>query len=130
MNSNENSSNLPLGVPVSEAQIETAAWRTFIDSIVPSGGENRVNGYYIPITDIQNIPRSYPDAVGVRTYFALRGGKGPAQAMLHLYIVPVDENGDDVLEVNGVSTIYDTTMPCPQICGTPNALNGLPDKHE
>ncbi len=43
----------------------------------------------------------------------------------HIYVVPLDENGNDKLfDAAGNSLIYDSTMPCPSMCGVGNQLNG------
>ena len=117
----ENALQIP-PVPIQLAALETLAWREFNASIAPLP-EDRVNGYFIPVDDINSI-LNYVQK-GVRVYFALRDSGTSAQANLHLYIVPVDANGNDKLtDQQGNSLVYDTTMPCPSLCGAPNALNG------
>jgi hypothetical protein len=128
--------NITPGVDIESAAIETASWRTFMDGLVGAGEQDRIYSYHIPIEDILNIVNAeIPEGkemtkpTAVRAFFALRPASvGPngsaAQKRLHLYMVPVDVNGNDVLEIDGVSVIYDTTQPCPNMCGIGNDLNG------
>ena len=114
------------GVPIPEAAAQTQNWRNFMNSITPNEPTQRVNGYHIPIDDINNI-LSHATS-GVRVYFALppNDPNPPTQSAVHLYIVPLDANGNDILEnQQGDSLIYDTIMPCPTMCGDGNVLNGL-----
>jgi|GEM_PF-2425646 len=132
----------PMGVDLNKAAGETAAWRSFMDKLEGAGHQDRVYSYFIPIADVFNLINigiygsdKMPQVEqidmqvisGLRAYFALRppGENGPnAQEMLHLYMVPVDMNGNDILDVEGNSVIYDTTQPCPNMCGVTNPLNG------
>lgn len=87
--------------------------------------QDQVNAYFIPIDDITAILQYA--AGGIRTYFALRQDENGLNQQLHLYVVPVDSNGDDVLfnpSAQPDTLIYDTTLPCPSACGAPNQLNG------
>lgn len=117
------------GVPLPEAAAQTLNWRNFMISITPEDPTQRVNGFHIPISDINNL-LAYA-ASGMRVYFAMPGAdpqppQPPTQSTIHLYIVPVDANGNDILEnEQGVSLIYDTILPCPNVCGSANVLNGL-----
>lgn len=132
----KDSQNIVPGVDITTVQTELAQWRTF-NAQVLNGGQNSadiVNGYFIPIGDIQNVILGNATALGytptgVRAYFALRSPQNtPAEANLHLYIVAVDQNGNDVVEYTPpptqndpnpqpVSLVYDTTVPCPPTCG-------------
>lgn len=108
-------------VDLVKAAGETEAWRDFM-STMPN--QDVINAYFIPIDDITAILQYA--ASGIRTYFALRQDSNGLNQQLHLYVVPVDANGNDVL-LNPTSQpdtlIYDTTMPCPTLCGAPNPLN-------
>ncbi len=122
--------NTKPGVPLPDAAAQTQNWRDFMVSITPNDPTQRVNGYHIPIADINDI---LSHAVsGIRAYFALptenpNPPSPPTQSAVHLYIVPLDANGNDILtNAAGDSLIYDTTVPCPTMCGQGNILNGLP----
>ncbi len=105
-------------VPVNLASAETASWRNYINTNI-SPGEMPIYGFYIPLNDIQQIMQY---AVGgVRVYGALP--VADQLSGMHLYIVPVDGSGNDIITVNSASVIYDTTQPCPPCCGEPNELN-------
>ena len=119
-------SNTKLGtatpVDLVKAASETQAWRAFM-SDMPN--QDQVNAYFIPIEDITSILQYA--ATGIRTYFALRTDANGLNQQLHMYVVPVDVNGNDVIfnpSAQGETLIYDTTLPCPSACGGPNQLNG------
>ncbi len=121
----------PSPVDINLAQDETKAWRQFsLEFLRANTPGNMVNGYYIPIADINAVIAAAQSvgttASAVRAYFALRTSGDSAQANLHMYIVAVDDaTGDDIIQNQaGDSLIYDTTIPCPTMCGTGNVLNG------
>lgn len=116
--------------PVQEAiaDIQAANWRS-------SDPLNGIKAVLIPIQDFLNIVQN-PNVLnisGVRAYFAIPDPLSPiGPDNFHLYLVPVVEqvNGElisynDVLTdpVTNECLIYDTTMPCPHICSSPNPLN-------
>jgi len=104
-------------VPIPDAAKETFRWREFIRTVAPQDPSAWINGYFIPIDDINSIMGYAVN--GARVYFAMR-----EDSSIHLYIVPVDGNGDDILENSqDESLVYDTTLPCPNMCGSPNELN-------
>lgn len=129
--------NIVPGINLQLASTETALWREFNKSTVSPEDQdgNLINAYFIPIEDIQNVVLGNARALGyqpsgIRVYFALRDGEcTPAQDNLHLLVVAVDEQGNDVYQYdpqNGqptISLVYNATLPCPSVCGTPNPLN-------
>ena len=118
----DNPQPVPTPVDITTAAAETKAWRDFMATLPQV---DQVNAYFIPIEDITNILQYATN--GIRTYFAIRNDAQGANAQVHLYVVPVDANGDDVLfhgpAAQPQSLIYDTTLPCPTACGTANPLN-------
>jgi hypothetical protein len=104
-------------IPVLTAQQQTADWRDFIN---PIAGNAIVHSFFIPKEDIDAVYK-YAET-GIRVYGALRIANDPTS--LHLLVVGVDANGDDVIEDGGDSIIYDTTQPCPNMCGGVSILNG------
>lgn len=119
----------PICVPVQIASNQTEAWRNFMATLP---AQDQINAYFIPIGDITSILQFAKQ--GIRVYFAMRPVGQGANQQVHLYVVPVDEQGNDQLENPQTADpsdtlIYDTTMPCPNMCGAPNALNTtLPQK--
>jgi hypothetical protein len=114
--SNTNLQNIP-PVPVQDAATETAAWRTFISSVT-NDPKYLINGFFIPLSDISNTIQYA--ATGFRVYGAIK-----EDGTFHLYVVAVDANGDDVLvDGNQGSLVFDSTCPCPNMCGGGNVLNG------
>jgi hypothetical protein len=107
-------------VPVNDAATETAAWRTYDAQKFPNPAD-RINGFFIPIEDVNAALLNA--STGVRVYLALKETGTSLQDRLHLYVVAVDANGNDILEVQGNSVVYDATMPCPNTCGQANDLN-------
>ena len=120
-------SPVPSPVPVNEAAGQTYNWRNFMTTVTDY---DTVNGYFIPKDDILAVLDNATN--GIRVYFALPDADAePTPGVIHsvhLYVVAVDGSGNDVIhdpEAIANSAIYDTTVPCPTVCGTPNALNGL-----
>ncbi len=117
----DNPQPVPTPVDITKAAAETKAWRDFMATLPQV---DQVNAYFIPIEDITNILQYATN--GIRTYFAIRNDAQGANAQVHLYVVPVDANGNDMLwgpQGQSQSLIYDTTMPCPNVCGASNPLN-------
>lgn len=105
---------------------QTANWRDYIDAHSLEAGTGPIYGFFIPIDSLQAVMQ---EAVkGVRVYMALNA---PDQlSSLHLLLVPTNGDnstvsGNDILynPVTNQSTVYDTTMPCPTVCGDPNVIN-------
>jgi hypothetical protein len=106
--------------PVShrEALTNMSNWRKIARPVM---GNNFLRGFYIPHDDLLEVRRNHPDARGVRAYFSILDQN--TIASIHLYIVPVDERGKDILipakDNDGKyyeSTVYDFTQPCPNQC--------------
>jgi len=113
----------PVCVPIQVAANQTQAWRDYIST---QPAQDQINAYFIPIGDITSILQFAQQ--GIRTYFALRPVQGGLINQLHLYVVPVDEFGNDVLYNPQTADpsdtlVYDTTLPCPSMCGDANPLN-------
>ena len=60
-------------------------------------------------------------AIGVRFYVGLDGETDE----LHLVMVAVDNEGNDITRNENGTQLVDWCAPCPQICGVANELNGL-----
>jgi len=105
-------------IPVNIASQQTADWRAYNMAVAPN---NIVNGFFIPMDSVSSAMLNAQS--GLRVYGALTQSGNPSS--LHLVIVGVDANGNDVLtNIDGSSAVYDFTRPCPDFCGVPNALNG------
>jgi hypothetical protein len=126
--SNAGLTSVPNPVPVPIAAEQTYNWRQFMLGLT---NYDPVNGYFIPKDDILAVLQYATN--GIRVYFALP----PENDMplvgelhtVHLYVVAVDGQGNDRIHnpetLPASSMIYDTTVPCPTLCGSPNVLNGL-----
>ncbi len=105
-------------IPVNMASQQTADWRAYNLAVAPN---NIVNGFFIPINSVNGAMLNAQN--GLRVYGALAQTGDPSS--LHLVIVGVDINGNDVLtNPDGSSAIFDFTAPCPLCCGGGNSLNG------
>lgn len=122
--SNTNQKPLKNSVPVNLAAVQTSNWRDYMTQELADPNE-LIKGYFIPLDDLNDVMTNAVN--GARVYFALPQILPQADIRgLHLYIVAVDAEGNDILEgPNGESTVYDTTLPCPTMCGEPNELNGF-----
>lgn len=121
--SNTNQKPLKNSVPVDLAAVQTSNWRDYMTELVQDPND-MIKGYFIPISDLTDVMQNAQK--GARVYFALpEQGEEVDIRGVHLYVVAVDEDGNDILEnSNGDSLVYDTTVPCPNMCGEPNKLNG------
>jgi len=109
-------------ISLHDAEVLTTNWRSFIQPLVPPGG-NYIRAFYIPIADIDNLA-DFHNAIAVRAYLCLEVADDPSTAKV--VIVPVDEKGNDIIAIPSPpteqsdqlvqSSIYDFTQPCPQMC--------------
>lgn len=100
-------------VPLAVAQDQTANWRTYINSI----SQNPIYGFYLPLASLQQAAALTEG--GVRMYIGLSDDLSTYDA----FVVAVDADGNDILTLNGESTIYDSAAACPACCGNPSPLN-------
>lgn len=111
-----------LNVPKDTAQQGTTHWRECMAHYVEDPTK-RLHGFFIHKSDLERALAVAEDAIGIRVYGAL---DGPLDfGSLHLYVVGVDGAGNDVLSIpaTGETAVFDTTIPCPDLCGRKNWLN-------
>lgn len=134
-------------IPLTVATERAKAWRELLGSVPVSGvnGEASVpakplvppqrifRAININMDDIKQLIEDQPDAKSVRVYLSLPNPAYPYQ--ICGLIVPVDQNNNDMLFIEGhglskeeaiktskISTIYDFTTPCPNLCDTDSPL--------
>lgn len=110
-------------VSLEQAQAAIRNYREFISS---NNISNPVNGFLIVHADIVQalelqgeFPRTSYERF--RAYLGLTDPANPPAtenfSPWHLYVVPVDMNGDDVIPyVAGKPVVYDFDAPCPTTC--------------
>ncbi len=103
-------------ISLKEAMAYTTNWRTYIAPLAPN--PNYIRAFYIPIVDITSLA-SFHNVEAVRAYIGLGTADDPATAKLIL--VPVADNGDDIIYAPSPdpipqSAMYDFTQPCPATC--------------
>lgn len=116
-------SNFPSpGIPQSEGVDFTTNYRTYISGIDPS--PDYIKAFNIPMKDIASLA-DFTQCQSVRAYL---GMSTPGDiSSLKLVIVPVDDNNNDILSIplpdgSTQSSIYDLTVPCPQLCDLQSPL--------
>ena len=104
-------------VPLATAQEEITNWKNYC---IAKSLSDRVKAINIPLNSL--IPILEMQGVsGVRAYIGL--AEDTTMAGMHLFIVGVDSDGADIVEVNGKSAIYDLSLPCPNTCDSNSPLN-------
>lgn len=96
----------------------------------PNSGSyiNKVTrAFLIPGTDLVNVLKPNPGAnlLGQCEYNQARAYLGiDSTNTIHLYLTPVDANGNDVILTNdqGQQIVYDLTSPCPVTCEPTSVL--------
>jgi hypothetical protein len=110
------------GIPESEGVDYTTNYRTYISGIDPD--PNYIKAFNIPMKDIVSLA-DFTQCPSVRAYL---GMSTPGDiTTLKLVMVPVDANNVDILSIPGPdgstqSSIYDLTIPCPQLCDIQSPL--------
>lgn len=110
------------GIPESVGVDYTTNYRTYISGIDPD--PNYIKAFNIPMGDIISLA-DFVKCPSVRAYL---GMSTPGDiTTLKLVLVPVDANNQDILNIpapDGTtqSSIYDMTIPCPQVCDVQSPL--------
>ena len=119
-----------------EAITRTTIWRDFIalNTNLPNASIPR--GCFISLDDIMQLSRDprYQNISGVRAYFTCAENDTPQNVTeVSLILVPVDQEGNDILEINVpsdsgvvVSAVEDFTKPCPSACDVNSPLYKTP----
>ena len=102
-------------VPLTLAADHISFWKNFINDYVGIG-EMPVNGFQVPLDDLKQIMQNATS--GVRIYCAL--AQPDNLSTLHLYMVPVDPTGHDIIDVDKTSVIYDTVEHAPSFLSDEN----------
>lgn len=123
-------------VPQEEAVVRTTNWRQLYQEVMECEEQDILRAFYIPIEDIialyEYFKKHRLEVKGVRGYF----GHNPLDPIdptvyeTEFLLCPVDKDGCDILSappglggvVEGTSTIYDFTSPCPTTCDTNSIL--------
>lgn len=108
-------------IPTSDAVTFAKNWRN-------SGTQlklttlGQIKGFFIPKDDLDNLFNivSNGNGAGCRAYFGI-DFMAPIP-FLRFMLVPTTDEEVDLWEVNGESTIYDFTRPCPSQCDTTSPL--------
>ena len=116
-------SNFPSpGIPESVGVDFTTNYRNYISGVDPS--PDYIKAFNIPMADIASLA-DFTKCPSVRAYL---GMSTPGDiTTLKLVIVPVDDNNVDILSITAPdgstqSSIYDLTIPCPQLCDIQSPL--------
>ena len=127
-------------VSIDQARKEIQRWKDHIRSLGEDCPYDFVQAFFIPMHDIKRLYEKYQhlDPTGVRAYIGITDKNEQGCAPLRLLLVPAKEHTDfyrhhkddadeleDELGVNhaGDSSIYDFTMPCPDVCATNDPLS-------
>jgi hypothetical protein len=113
-------------ITVTEAVRLTTNWRTYL---AESECDFQTKAFLIPITTIENLLTTNPEAEGVRAYLGLNETENAVS--IKLVLVPV-VNGEDIIFLPGSngdpnseddSNVYDRVPECPPNCSPANELN-------
>ncbi|MCU0440830.1 MAG: hypothetical protein MUE96_00380 [Bacteroidia bacterium] len=117
------------GVPVQEAINAIRNYGNWWRAQPNSGGYiNRVTrSFLIPGGDLINVLQPSTDSTIIdycqykqaRAYLGLDSNN-----TIHLYLTPVNDEGQDVIIINseGREIVFDLTQPCPQVCDESSQL--------
>jgi hypothetical protein len=129
-------------VSVKQAKKEIKRWKERFAEFAEPGVEppyDFVKAFFIPMHDIKRLYENYKDLepTGVRAYIGITDKDENGCAPLRLLLVPAKKHTDfydhhefcadkseDELDADDVgnSSIYDFTMPCPDVCATHDPL--------
>jgi hypothetical protein len=128
-------------VSVDQAKKEIKRWKEHFLELGDDAPYDFVQAFFIPMHDIKRLYENYKDLqpTGVRAYIGITDENEEGCAPLRLLLVPARKHTDfykhhehrhhaleTEAELNsdaGDSSIYDFTMPCPDVCAESNGLN-------
>ena len=128
-------------VSVEQARKEIKRWKHHVLSLGEDCPYDFVKAFFIPMDDIKHLYENYKDLGpdGVRAYIGITDKNEKGCAPLRLLLVPATEDtdfydcypghqNDEGVNNVGDSSIYDFTMPCPDVCASINPLDNSLDK--
>lgn len=124
-------------VTIDQAKIEIKRWKDHFLQLGDDAPYDFVQSFFIPMDDIRHLFENYDHLkpTGVRAYIGITDENENGCAPLRLLLVPAKKHKDFYnhhhghhhhhLDENaaGDSSIYDFTMPCPDVCADPNEIN-------
>ena len=123
-------------VSIEQAKIEIRRWKEQFLQLDEDAPYDFVQSFFIPMDDIKHLYENYQQyhPTGVRAYIGITDENENGCAPLRLLLVPATERTDFYNcycgpEANepgvdpGDSSVYDFTMPCPDVCADPNEIN-------
>jgi hypothetical protein len=114
-------------VELGDAMNRIARWRAYV------GEEFETKAFFISLKDIVDLYEEVMknQGTGVRAYLA-RNDEGTDELLL-VGVINDETPGDggrDIIMMDGASTIYDLTSPCPNMCDFRSPLFAIPDDKE
>ncbi|OQP68250.1 hypothetical protein [Niastella populi] len=121
-------------IPLEQAKKEIKRWKEHIADMGDDCPYDYVQSFFIPMEDIKRLYENYQHLhpTGVRAYIGIKEKNEKGCAPLRLLLVPATKhtdfynNGplaDEAGNNAGNSSVYDFTMPCPDVCASENDLN-------
>jgi hypothetical protein len=128
-------------VPIAQAREEIRRWREQYLALGEDTPYDFIQSFFIPMHDIKCLYEDYQDLdpTGVRAYIGITDENEEGCSPLRLLLVPATENVDfynhhehrrHAAEMEaeldtdaGNSSVYDFTMPCPDVCAESNGIN-------
>jgi hypothetical protein len=122
-------------IPIEQAKLETGQWREIYAQ--KFGGEHQlIKAFFIPKLDLKCLLRRYRKykPTGARAYIVFRLDDNFKESGIRIVLVPATETEDFYDKGKGKlldgtvdsSSVYDFTMPCPDVCAANNPLNSNP----
>jgi hypothetical protein len=128
-------------VPIPQAREEIRRWREQYLQLGEDAPYDFIQSFFIPMHDIKRLYEDYQDLdpTGVRAYIGITDENEAGCSPLRLLLVPAKENEDfyrnhhpgrhahnteaELNSAAGESSVYDFTMPCPDVCAGDNGIN-------
>ncbi len=121
-------------ISIPQARKEILRWKAHIEALGDDCPYDFVQSFFIPMEDIKRLYENYQHLhpTGVRAYIGIKDKNEEGCAPLRLLLVPARKHtdfynygphADDAVSDAGDSSVYDFTMPCPDVCAGDNGLN-------
>ncbi|MBE5318671.1 hypothetical protein IM793_05865 [Pedobacter sp. MR2016-19] len=117
-------------ISLKEAKERVRRWLQAI-SLIPQfkdEPETMPRAIFISINDIDQLKKDYPNTLGIRLYFGLKGEGQATVNDLSGLLVPVFYKGEAIDPIENDTTkkdlfVYDFTTPCPPVCDRTSELH-------
>jgi hypothetical protein len=121
-------------VSIEQAKKEIRRWKDQFLELGDDPPYDFVQSFFIPMDDIKHLYENYKhlDPSGVRAYIGIMDKDENGCAPLRLLLMPAKKHKDFYNHHHGHhasdtdagdSSIYDFTMPCPDVCSESNEIN-------